>query len=31
VRLVLDDEGSVSRLEKNVEAFLCRIVEDGRV
>ena len=30
VRLVLDDERSVSRLEKNIEAFLCKIVEDGR-
>lgn len=29
VRLVLEDEGSVSRLEKNVETFLCRIVENG--
>lgn len=27
VRLVLDDESSVSKLKKNVEAFLCRIVE----
>ena len=27
VRLAIDDEGSVSRLKKNVEAFLCRIVE----
>lgn len=26
VRLVLDDEGSVSKLKKNIEAFLCRIV-----
>jgi len=26
VRLVLEDEGSVSRLSKNIEAFLCRIV-----
>jgi AcrR family transcriptional regulator len=26
VRLVLDDEGSVSRLSKNIETFLCRIV-----
>jgi AcrR family transcriptional regulator len=26
VRLVLDDEGSVSRLSKNIEAFLSRIV-----
>ena len=31
VRLVLEDEGSVSRLEKNVETFLCRIVENGSV
>jgi len=30
VRLVLDDEGSVSRLEKNIETFLCRIIDDGR-
>ena len=31
VRLVLDDEGSVSRLSKNIEKFLCRIVrqEEG--
>ena len=29
VRLVLDDESSVSKLQKNVEAFLCRIVADG--
>ncbi len=28
VRLVLEDEGSVSRLAENVEAFLCRIVPD---
>lgn len=27
VRLVLEDEGSVSRLTKNIETFLCRIVE----
>jgi AcrR family transcriptional regulator len=26
VRLVLDDEGSVSKLKKNIETFLCRIV-----
>jgi len=26
VRLVLEDEGSVSRLSKNIETFLCRIV-----
>ena len=26
VRLVLDDEGSVSKLKKNIEAFLCRVV-----
>ena len=25
VRLVLDDEGSVSKLKKNIEAFLCRV------
>jgi AcrR family transcriptional regulator len=31
VRLVLDDEGSVSRLSANIEAFLCRIVADGTV
>lgn len=31
VRLVLDDEGSVSRLSRNIETFLCRIVADGRV
>jgi AcrR family transcriptional regulator len=31
VRLVLDDEGSVSRLRKNIEEFLCRIIVDGRV
>lgn len=30
VRLVLDDESSVSGLQKNIEAFLCRIVEDGK-
>jgi AcrR family transcriptional regulator len=29
VRLVLEDEGSVSKLQKNVEAFLCRIVAGG--
>jgi len=29
VRLVLEDESSVSKLQKNVEAFLCRIVADG--
>jgi len=29
VRLVLDDEGSVSRLSKNIEAFLSRIVQPG--
>jgi AcrR family transcriptional regulator len=27
VRLVLEDEGSVSRLKDNVETFLCRIAE----
>jgi AcrR family transcriptional regulator len=27
VRLVLDDESSVSKLSKNIESFLCRIVE----
>ena len=27
VRLVLEDEGSVSKLQKNIEAFLCRIVD----
>jgi len=27
VRLVLEDERSVSRLSKNIETFLCRIVE----
>jgi len=26
VRLVLDDEGSVTKLKKNIETFLCRIV-----
>ena len=26
VRLVLDDEDSVSRLSKNIETFLCKIV-----
>ena len=31
VRLVLEDERSVSKLQKNVEAFLCRIVADGAV
>ena len=30
VRLVLEDEGSVSRLSKNIEAFLCRIVPQAR-
>ncbi|HEY4940714.1 MAG TPA: TetR/AcrR family transcriptional regulator [Rhizomicrobium sp.] len=30
VRLVLEDEGSVSRLSRNIEKFLCRIVEDFR-
>jgi len=30
VRLVLDDENSVSQLSSNIEKFLCRIVdEDG--
>jgi AcrR family transcriptional regulator len=29
VRLVLEDEGSVSKLQKNIEAFLCRVVSDG--
>jgi AcrR family transcriptional regulator len=31
VRLVLDDERSVSTLSRNIEEFLCRIVADGRV
>jgi AcrR family transcriptional regulator len=31
VRLVLDDENSVSQLARNIETFLCRIVGDGRV
>jgi AcrR family transcriptional regulator len=30
VRLVLDDENSVSQLSRNIEKFLCRIVENGR-
>jgi AcrR family transcriptional regulator len=29
VRLVLDDEHSVSRLARNMETFLCRIVENA--
>ncbi len=31
VRLVLDDENSVSTLSRNIEKFLCRIVDDGRI
>jgi hypothetical protein len=31
VRLVLDDENSVSVLSRNIEKFLCRIVGDGRI
>jgi hypothetical protein len=30
VRLVLDDENSVSTLSRNIQDFLCRIVDDGR-
>jgi AcrR family transcriptional regulator len=30
VRLVLEDEGSVSRLAQNMETFLCRITDGGR-
>lgn len=29
VRLVLDDEGSVSKLKKNIETFLCGILDGG--
>ena len=29
VRLVLEDEGSVSKLQRNIEAFLCRVVTDA--
>ena len=30
VRLVLDDESSVSTLSRNIQDFLCRIVPDGK-
>ena len=31
VRLVLDDENSVSQLSRNVEKFLCRLADGNRV
>ena len=31
VRAVLDDEGAVPSLARNIETFLCSIVKDGRV